>query len=323
MQARTAVVLLNLGGPDCLDAVQPFLYNLFSDPDIFQLPLARLTQRPFAAIFSRRRAREAMRGYIAIGGRSPLLKHTKAQAEALQRALAVEAAVDVYVCMRYWHPLTAEVVRQLKRRDYARVVLLPLYPQYSHTTTGSSRNEFERECRRQDYRPTIRLIREWYDQPVYQQAVAETLRTELASFPAPDPDRVEVLFSAHGLPRKLVDAGDPYQAQIEATYESVRALLGWPHTTLCYQSRVGPLEWLKPYTEDVIRAKGRAQTQQMLVYPLAFVSDHVETLYELGISYAALARQCGITHYRVTPALNGHPLLIEALKERVLQVLRT
>jgi len=341
MDQRPAVVLLNLGGPDSLLAVRPFLYNLFSDPDIFRLPLAWLTQRPFAWLVSRRRAPEAAKGYAAIGGKSPLLANTEAQARALQEALAVgtagarvaaaggnrpaakgsEPLADVYVCMRYWHPMAGEVVAELKRRGYRRVVLLPLYPQYSVTTTGSACNAFLRACRRQQYQPEIDIIREWYDEPLYQQAIVAALRRELAAFPDPRPERVELLLSAHGLPRRLADAGDPYREQIEATTAAVRARLGWPNVTLCYQSRVGPLEWLKPYTEDVIRAKGRAGAKQMLVYPIAFVSDHVETLYELGIVYAALAQESGIAHYRVVPALNDDPQLIEALRTRVQRVL--
>ena len=343
MENRPAVVLLNLGGPDSLAAVRPFLYNLFSDPDIFKLPLARLTQKPFAALVSRRRAPEAAKGYAAIGGKSPLLDNTLAQARALQQALTVATAhsiainaeparhaapsepvalADVFVCMRYWHPMAAQVVTELKQRGYRRVVLLPLYPQYSVTTTGSSYNAFVHECRRQDYAPRIDLIRAWYDEPAYVQAIVETLRTELARLPEPDPARVELLLSAHGLPRKVIDAGDLYERQIAATAEAVRTRLGWPHVTLCYQSRVGPLEWLRPYTDDVIRAKGRAGARQVLVYPIAFVSDHVETLYELGIMYADLARESGIAHYRVAPALNAHPGLIEALRARVMQVLQ-
>ncbi|HEX7043733.1 MAG TPA: ferrochelatase [Burkholderiales bacterium] len=341
MDQRPAVVLLNLGGPDSLLAVRPFLYNLFSDPDIFRLPLAWLTQRPFAWLVSRRRAPEAAKGYAAIGGKSPLLANTEAQARALQEALAVGAAdarvaaaggnhpaakagaplADVYVCMRYWHPMAPEVVAELKRRGYRRVVLLPLYPQYSVTTTGSACNAFLRACRRQQYQPAIDIIREWYDEPMYQQAIVAALRRELAALPDPRPERVELLLSAHGLPRRLADAGDPYRGQIEATAAAVRARLGWPNVTLCYQSRVGPLEWLRPYTEDVIRAKGRAGAKQMLVYPIAFVSDHVETLYELGIVYAALAQESGIAHYRVVPALNDDPQLIEALRARVRRVL--
>ncbi|MFL6652068.1 MAG: ferrochelatase [Sulfurifustaceae bacterium] len=340
MDQRPAVVLLNLGGPDSLDAVRPVLYNLFSDPDIFRLPLARLTQRPFAALVSRRRTPEAAKGYAAIGGRSPLLENTQAQAHALQAALAVPQSIaagaraadslrretatalaDVYICMRYWHPMAPDVVAMLKERGYRRVILLPLYPQYSLTTTGSSANAFERECKRQNFRPEVHLIRSWYDQPAYQDAIVATLKRELAAFPDPNPERVELLLSAHGLPRKIVDAGDPYEKQIVATAAAVRLKLGWPHVTLCYQSRVGPLEWLKPYTEGVIREKGRGGARQMLVYPIAFVSDHVETLYELGQVYADLARECGIAHYRVAPALNTDPLLIDTLRTLVIDAL--
>ena len=345
MDQRPAVVLLNLGGPDSLKAVRPFLYNLFSDPDIFKLPLGGLLQKPFAAFVSRRRTREATHGYAAIGGRSPLLEHTQAQADALQRALHLplaqpatqaigatraapvaiaehgEPAADVYVCMRYWHPRAAVVVAQLKHRGHSSVILLPLYPQYSRTTSGSAFNEFERECRRQSYHPAVRRIHQWFDAPAYQKAIVDTLRSELTRFPDPRPASVELLLSAHGLPRKLIDAGDPYEKQIAATCNAIRAQLGWPHVTLCYQSRVGPLEWLKPYTEEAIRAKARAGAKQMLVYPIAFVSDHIETLYELGMLYADVARRGGIAHYRVAPALNAHPLLIEALRDRVLDAL--
>jgi ferrochelatase len=317
MSDRTAVVLCNLGGPDSLEAVRPFLFNLFSDPDIFRLPLGWLTQKPFAALIAWRRAPEAAHGYAAIGGKSPILDYTRAQAEALQEAL-VRGPYDVHVCMRYWHPLTDEVVAKLKEKNYTRIILMPLYPQYSITTTGSAYNEFQRQCRRQDYRPVVTLVRQWYDQPDYQAAIAETLRAELKKFPDPDPARVELLFSAHGLPQKVVNAGDPYERQIRATYEALREQLGWPNTTLCYQSRVGPLEWLRPYTDDVIREKAAAGVRQMLVYPIAFVSDHVETLFELGITYAELARAQGIAHYRVCPALNSHPRFIAALKSLVL-----
>ena len=323
MSDRVAVVLCNLGGPDSLDTVRPFLFNLFSDPDIFRLPLGWLTQRPFATLIAWRRTPEATKGYATIGGKSPILEYTRAQAHALQQALANAGQFDVHVCMRYWHPLTDEVVAMLKQKNYARIILLPLYPQYSITTTGSAYNEFQRQCQRQHYQPSVTLVRQWYDQPDYQAAILETLRTELKKFPDPDPARIELLFSAHGLPQKVVDDGDPYERQIRATFDAVRAQLGWPHTTLCYQSRVGPLEWLRPYTEDVIREKAVAGVKQMLVYPIAFVSDHVETLFELGITYAELARAQGIAHYRVAPALNSHPRFIAALKSLVLNAAPT
>ncbi|HEY5683430.1 MAG TPA: ferrochelatase [Sulfuricaulis sp.] len=323
MSDRVAVVLCNLGGPDSLEAVRPFLFNLFSDPDIFRLPLGWLTQRPFATLIARRRAPEAAEGYAAIGGKSPILEFTRAQAEALQRALRGHGDYDVHVCMRYWHPLTSEVVAELKEKNFARVLLLPLYPQYSITTTGSAYNEFQRQCDRQHFHPVITLVRQWYDQPDYQAAIVETLLAEAKKFPDPDPARIELLFSAHGLPQKIVDGGDPYERQIRATFDAVSAQLNWPHTTLCYQSRVGPLEWLRPYTDDVIRDKAKAGVKQMLVYPIAFVSDHVETLFELGITYAELARAQGIPLYRVVPALNTHPRFIAALKTLVLNAMPT
>jgi ferrochelatase len=312
MNSRRAVVLLNLGGPDSLDAVEPFLFNLFSDPDIFRLPLGALTQKPFARLISRRRAPEAAHGYAAIGGRSPLNDNTRKQAEALKQALGGSA--DIYVAMRYWHPLTSEVVTELKRNGYTRVVLLPLYPQYSRTTTGSSVNVFNRECARQDYQPCVHLVRDWPTQPDYIAGIVESIKAEAAKLPNPDPGATEILFSAHGLPKKIVAQGDPYERQINATFEAARAALGFPRTTLCYQSRVGPLEWLRPYTDDVIRAKGAAGVKQMLVYPIAFVSDHVETLFELGLTYRDVAHAVGIEHYRVVPALNDHPRLVAALK---------
>jgi len=322
MTDRVAVVLCNLGGPDSLQAVQPFLFNLFSDPDIFKFPLGFITQKFFAGLLARRRTPEATKAYAAIGGKSPLLDNTREQAMALQLALTDGGDFNVYVCMRYWHPLTHEVVASLKAKGYGRVILLPLYPQYSLTTTGSSYNEFQRQCDHQNYHPRITLIRQWYDQPEYQQAIVETLREELRRFPDPDPQHIELLFSAHGLPQKIVDQGDPYETHVRATYDALRAKLDWPHTTLCYQSRVGPLTWLKPYTEEVIREKAAASVKQVLVYPIAFVSDHSETLYELGMLYADLAKAQGIPHYRVAPALNSHPGLIQALKSLVLEAYR-
>lgn len=322
MTTRIAVVLCNLGGPDSLQAVRPFLYNLFSDPDILDLPLGVLARKPLAWLIAKRRTPEAAKGYAALGGSSPLLENTRRQAQALARALEADGEFDMHVCMRYWHPRASEVVTGLKQAGYTRIVLLPLYPQYSRTTTGSSHKEFLRECERARYAPHIDFIGEWHNEPHYLDAVTESLKRELARLPEPDPSRTEVLFSAHGLPRKLVDAGDPYETQVRATYEAVCARLHWPRTTLCYQSRVGPLEWLKPYTEDVIREKASQGAKQMLVYPIAFVSDHSETLYELGMTYAALARERGIAHYRVCPALNDDPGLIQALRHLVLQALK-
>ena len=321
MNHKIAVVLFNLGGPDSLAAVQPFLFNLFSDPDIFKLPLGFITQKPFARFISKRREPEAKKNYAAIGGRSPLLEYTRQQGEALSRALNSDdnnLEYEIVLCMRYWHPLTKQVVAELKEKQFDRVILLPLYPQYSTTTTGSSYNEFRRECTRQHYAPKMYLIHDWYQQPDYHKAIVESISGSIKQFSNPDPDAIELLFSAHGLPQKIVDAGDPYEQHIKATYQALTEQLRWPNTTLCFQSRVGPLKWLQPYTDQIIRQKGQSGCRQMLVYPIAFVSDHVETLYELGIEYAHLAHESGIKEYHVVPGLNNHPLLIDALKKLVL-----
>ncbi|MHB1951505.1 MAG: ferrochelatase [Acidiferrobacteraceae bacterium] len=311
MTDRVAVVLMNLGGPDSLASVEGFLRNLFSDPDIFRLPLSFLTQRPFARFVSRRRRKEAAAGYAAIGGSSPLLANTERQARALQQALPEH--FEVFVCMRYWHPLTDEVVRRLRDRGFGRVILLPLYPQYSGTTSGSSRNEFMRQCRRLGYAPQIEFVPHWYRDPEYQQAIAESITAELARFSVPDPGEVTLLFSAHGLPERVVASGDPYADQVRETFEAVQQRLRWPNARLCFQSRVGPLPWLRPYTDEVIREEAARGARQILVYPIAFVSDHVETLFELGMTYAALAASLGVREYRVVPALNDDPRLIAVL----------
>ncbi len=313
MTTRTAIVLCNLGGPDCLAAVEPFLRNLFSDPDIFQLPLAPLTQRAFAYAVARRRRVEASHGYAALGGASPIGANTQDQARALEQALS-DLKARVFVCMRYWHPFTAEVVAALKAGGFERVVLLPLFPQYSLTTSGSARNEFTRQCRRLHYSPDVRFIGSWYEEEDYLRGIVEDIQAMVGRFSDPDPSRISLLLSAHGVPKMLIERGDPYQREIEATAERVKSALGWPHVTLCYQSRVGPREWLRPYVDDVIRDQGRAGVSQILVYPIAFVSDHIETLYELGMTYAALAQKVGVREYHVVPGLNDNPWLIKALE---------
>ncbi|HUW97278.1 MAG TPA: ferrochelatase [Acidiferrobacter sp.] len=316
MTTRCAIVLCNLGGPDSLDAVEPFLRNLFSDPDIFQLPLAALTQRVFARLVASRRRVEASRGYAALGGASPIGAHTQDQARALEQALA-DLKARVFVCMRYWHPLTAEVVAALKAGGFERVVFLPLFPQYSLTTTGSARNEFIRQCARLHYHPDVQFVGSWYQEEDYLKGVVSSIEAAAARFSKPSPTDISLLLSAHGVPQMLVDRGDPYQREIEATAECVGKRLAWPHVTLCYQSRVGPREWLRPYVDDVVRDQARAGVKQILVYPIAFVSDHVETLYELGMTYATLAHNVGVEEYHVVPALNDNPLLIKALEHIV------
>ncbi|MEE8482438.1 MAG: ferrochelatase [Acidiferrobacterales bacterium] len=318
MGKPTAVVLFNLGGPDSLQAVEPFLFNLFSDPDIFKFPLGFITQKWFARAISRRRTPEASIGYRAMGGKSPQLEITNAQASALNLALSDDGDYEVYVCMRYWHPMADAVVADLMKKEIENVILLPLYPQYSLTTSGSSYNDFIRACQRINYQPSISFIKHWYDQPQYHHAIANAITAEAEKLPDPRPQNIELLFSAHGLPQKIIAKGDPYEKHIRATVNAVQNILGWPNTTLCYQSRVGPLKWLQPYTRDTIIEKAKRGVSQLLVYPIAFVSDHIETLYELSIEYAQVASEAGIDTYRVVPALNTDPGLIDTLKQQVL-----
>jgi len=318
MGKPTAVVLFNLGGPDSLEAVEPFLFNLFSDPDIFKFPLGFITQKWFARLISRRRAPEASIGYRAIGGKSPQLEITNNQAEALSQALSENGDYEVFVCMRYWQPMADVVVAALKEKEIENVILLPLYPQYSLTTTGSSYNDFQRACQRKNYQPKITFIKQWYDEADYHQAISSAIKAEAAKMPDPDPKNIELLFSAHGLPQKIIDQGDLYEKHIRATVAAVNKILAWPHATLCYQSRVGPLKWLQPYTRNTILEKAKQGTKQILIYPVAFVSDHIETLYELGTEYAEVARDAGIETYRVVPALNTDAGLISTLKRLVL-----
>jgi len=318
MGKPTAVVLFNLGGPDSLEAVEPFLFNLFSDPDIFKFPLGFITQKWFARLISRRRAPEASIGYRAIGGKSPQLEITRAQAKALSEALSSEGDFEVHVCMRYWHPMADAVVAELKEKEIDNVLLLPLYPQYSLTTTGSSYNDFQRACQRINFSPKVSFIRQWFDEPAYHRAIADAITESAAEMSNSNPENIELLFSAHGLPQKIIDQGDPYEKQIRATADAVSNILKWPHITLCYQSRVGPLKWLQPYTRNTIVEKAKLGSKQILIYPIAFVSDHIETLYELGTEYAEVANKAGIKDYRIVPALNTDPGLIRTLQKLVL-----
>ena len=319
-----AVVLLQLGGPDSLESVEPFLYNLFSDPDIIDLPLAFLFRRSLARLISRRRSAYVREYYRRIGGRSPILKLTQRQASALQRELQGRMDARVMVAMRYWHPLTLEAVETIRREAITRVVLLPLYPQYSKTTTGSSVNEWNRVLHAEGISGwDVRLVQEYCEHPLYIQAIVRNIRIALRRVPLPDRHNVHLVFSAHGTPVKLVRAGDPYQGQIVRTAAAVVRAggFGLPHH-LCYQSKVGPERWLEPSlvaTIDGLSAKG---VSHVLVIPIAFVSDHSETLYEINMEVRRHARECGIRYYDMVPALHTNPLFIQALAESVMKAAR-
>lgn len=435
------VVVFQLGGPDSLAAVEPFLYNLFSDPDIIDFPFARLARPTLARLISSRRARHVAEHYAGIGGKSPIRELTERQASALERELRESRGLDarVVVAMRYWHPLTEAAVEQVARGNFRELILLPLYPQYSKTTTGSSLNEWRRRYRANGNGPIpVKTIHQFYDHPAYLDALVEKINQGLARFaddaasadarlhqspqsaaevrsaqsaqsassaeglarfgggPASPParliqssqsassaDDVWLVFSAHGVPLRVVEAGDPYQQHIEATVRLVMERGGWPNPhVLCYQSRVSPGKWLEPTLSETLRSlaaspgSGRLQADQespaglpasqrgqvppgattshhdppfeskalpaisrqaantvepwpppaeaivgpprVLVVPISFVTDHVETLAEINIEARQLAYNLGIEHFELMPALNDSPAFIRALADLVL-----
>ncbi len=314
---RIAVVLFNLGGPDAPEAVRPFLFNLFADPAIIRLP------NPFrfliASLISGRRAKAASAIYAQLGGRSPLLENTEAQAAALESRLA-EVGVEsrVFVAMRYWHPMSSETAARV--RDYAPdlVVLLPLYPQFSTTTTASSAKAWDEAAKTVGLRVPTRLLCCYPTQSGFIDATADLMRPlyeKARRFGTP-----RVLFSAHGLPKKIVAAGDPYQWQSERTAESIAAALGIDHLDWvnCYQSRVGPMEWIGPSTDAEIRRAGKDGVP-ILIVPMAFVSEHSETLVEIEVEYRHLAQESGVPHFVRVPTVGTAPGFIDGLARLVQQ----
>jgi protoporphyrin/coproporphyrin ferrochelatase len=317
---RVGVLLLNLGGPDQLEDVRPFLFNLFSDPEIIRLPFTWL-QKPLAWLISTSRAKKSQENYKLIGGGSPLRRITEEQAQALQTSLRDRGQdAQVYIGMRYWHPFTEEAIARIKRDGIERLVILPLYPQFSISTSGSSFRLLEKLWQEDPSLHSIdyTVIPSWYKRSGYLKAMAQLIAQELDQ--SPNPDQVHIFFSAHGVPLSYVEeAGDPYQQEIEECTELIMRTLNRsnPHT-LAYQSRVGPVEWLKPYTEEAIQELADQGVQNLLVVPISFVSEHIETLEEIDIEYRELAEEAGIHHFQRVPALNTHPVFIEDLSDLVI-----
>ncbi|MFZ5784600.1 MAG: ferrochelatase [Pseudomonadota bacterium] len=309
---KIAIILFNLGGPDSLDAVQPFLRNLFGDPAILRLP--SVFRRPLARFIAARRTPKAKAIYEQIGGSSPILGQTEAQARALEAALAAGAGEAHewrgYVCMRYWHPMTEAVVRSVARFRPDRIVLLPLYPQYSTATTASSVTAWNELAR---FTVPTAVVKDYPTEPGFIAASADLVREGLAKA-GEGPRRV--LFSAHGLPERVIRAGDPYQEQVERTARAIVDALGLRDWSVCYQSRVGPLKWIGPSTDAEIERAGRDKVAVVL-YPLSFVSEHSETLVELDIEYRHLADHAGVPAYVRVPTVGTHPLFIEGLARLV------
>jgi ferrochelatase len=318
---RLGVILFNLGGPDSLEAVRPFLFNLFKDPAIITLPSG--IRHALAGLISWRRAPIAQEIYRHLGGSSPLLPGTQAQADALAQALGGFAKqVKVGIAMRYWHPFSAEIAAEMAAWKPDRLVLLPLYPQYSTTTSGSSIEDWHRSAKKAGLTAPVKTICCYPRLSGWVIAQAELLRECLAALGEAAP--VRVLFSAHGLPKKIIDAGDPYQVQIETGARTIVSLLGMPELDwqVCYQSRVGRLEWIGPSTDAEIKRAGQ-ERKGVVVLPIAFVSEHSETLVELDIEYAHLAEQCQLPFYRRVPTVGTHPAFIQSLAELVGQALET
>jgi protoporphyrin/coproporphyrin ferrochelatase len=320
---RVGVLLLNLGGPDKLEDVRPFLYNLFVDPEIIRLP-SPLLQAPLAWLISSLRAKKSQENYRKIGGGSPLRRITEAQAQALRTQLQQDGHdVTVYIGMRYWHPFTEAAIAQIKQDNIEELVILPLYPQFSISTSGSSFRLLERlwadDPELQNVKYTV--IPSWYSHPGYLQAMANLIGQTIDQ--VPHPSQAHVFFSAHGVPASYVEeAGDPYQQEIEASVALIMRQMNRPNPhTLAYQSRVGPVEWLRPYTDEAIAALARDGVKALVVVPISFVSDHIETLEEIDMEYREIAEQAGVEQFARVPAPDTDPTFIKALAALVIQAL--
>jgi len=312
--ARKAVVLFNLGGPDQLASVEPFLFNLFNDPAIIRLP--NPIRYLIAKLISKRRGPIAREIYKSIGGKSPLLEQTGHQADALTATLSeLPDDYKVFVCMRYWHPRASETVLEVKDFDPDEVILLPLYPQFSTTTTGSSVTEWQKIAKNADLDVKTTTVCCYPEDVGFSAAYADLIAKELVKI---EGDTPKLLFSAHGLPKKIVDGGDPYPWQVEKSVNGILKELGRDDLDyqICYQSRVGPVEWIGPSTETEIEFAGKAG-QSLMVIPVAFVSEHSETLVELDLEYAEIARKTGVPSYYRVPTVTTHPKFINGLKSLI------
>ena len=312
-RGKHGVILLNMGGPDTLDNVRPFLFNLFSDREIIPLGPAFL-QKFLAWIIARRRAPKSRAIYARIGGGSPLKDISLRQAKALQEVLDEDGEYIVTIAMRYWPPFANQAIQELLRAGVDRLTALTLYPHYSKATTGSSLSHLQ-QCLQQ-LAPELPLtcISSWPTQSQYIAAVAENILQGLHSFSS---QPVQVVYSAHSLPVSFIKSGDPYVEHIEQTIRAIEAITG-QHGRLCYQSRSGPVEWLAPSTPAMIETLADEGCKNILMVPISFVSDHVETLYEINMLYREQAAKRGM-HLNASLSLNTNPLFIQGLRSLVLQ----
>jgi len=332
---RVGVLLLNLGGPETLDDVEPFLYNLFRDPDIIRLPRQlQFLQTIVASVISKSRAPKSRKAYASIGGGSPLRRITNEQKNALKAAIRRKGfeSCECYVGMRYWKPFTEDAIEEIKRDRITRLVVLPLYPQFSISTSGSSLRLLEEIFREDDVLKRLNMqhtvIPSWYSRPGYVRSMAKMIKKTLESEAFVDaPEKPVVFFSAHGVPTSYVlEGGDPYKDEMEECVKLITDELkmigceGYKHV-LAYQSRVGPVEWLKPYTDDTIRALGDQGTKALCAVPVSFVSEHIETLEEMDQEYRELAEESGIEYWGRVPALDCDEIFIDDLADAVVEAL--
>jgi protoporphyrin/coproporphyrin ferrochelatase len=312
MSEKTAVLLLQMGGPDSIAAVEPFLLNLFTDRDIIKIG-PRLLQPFIARRIVKKRTPQVQAHYQEIGGKSPIRELTDAQGAGLQKLLGDD--YRSFVAMRYSRPSTLEALAAIKREGISRVVALSLYPHYSRATTGSSLNELNRVLKQSGVSFQMKCVDRFYDHPLYIQALAEKVSEGLASFP--DPKEVEIVFSAHSLPQSFIDDGDPYLAHIQETVRLVMERVGDAKHQLSFQSKAGPVQWLEPSTDEMLHTLAAKGCKDLLMVPLSFVSDHIETLHEIDIQYAAEAKGLGIERFVRSESLNSSPLFLECLADLV------
>jgi ferrochelatase len=300
--------------------VEPFLYNLFCDPDIIDFFGAWFARRPLARYIARNRAGVVREHYDAIGGHSPIRLLTERQARALEAALAPRFDAKCFIAMRYWNPLSAEAAAQVNAWNAPDLVLLPMYPQYSFATTSSSLKEWKRVYHPNGNAPRVHTVETFFDHPLYVQSIAEKIALTLTHFD--DPDRAHIVFSAHGLPLSLIERGDPYARQVADTVKLVMQRGPWKNAhTLCFQSKVGRRKWLTPSLTDTIEQLARAGEKNLLVVPIAFVTEHIETLHEINIEAREQAHKLGIQQFEMMPAVGDSPTFISALADVVLRCL--
>jgi len=321
---RVGIVLFQLGGPDSLEAVEPFLRNLFLDPDIIPMGPLGFLRKPLATWIARKRSVPVAGRYAMIGRRSPIGVLTERQRVRLVQAVSPWIDPVAVTAMRYWHPLSQEAAAALRKAEQLdEIILLPLYPHFSYATTLSSLKEWNRVWESTQNDPPQKTIGQFYNHPLYVRALVQRIGSMLRQFP--DSSRIHLVFSAHGLPMSLVKKGDPYPHQVAETVRltcelGAQQFPGWPKTqVLCYQSRVGPAKWLEPPFVGTLERLGHEGVKEMLVVPISFVTEHIETLHEINIDGRADAKRFGVEHFRMMPAVGDSPLFIAALRDLVLE----